>query len=67
LYNITDVGSLKSFEKTNQYLRESPERVFFRFTDTPKEEPLSDYEFKVFRGDADISYVSTSFGILVNE
>jgi hypothetical protein len=63
LYNITAVGSLRSFEKINRYLRESPERVFFRFTNTIKEEPLSDYESKVSRGEADISYVSTPFGI----
>jgi hypothetical protein len=63
LYNITAVGSLRSFEKINRYLRESPDRVFFRFTNAIKEEPLSNYESKVSRGEADISYVSTPFGI----
>jgi hypothetical protein len=63
LYNITAVGSLKSFEKINQYLKESPERVFFRFTNTLGEEPLSEYELKVSRKEKDISYVSTPFGI----
>jgi hypothetical protein len=57
------MGNLKSFEKVNKYLKESPERVFFRFTNTPREEPLSEYEAKVSRGEADISYVSTPFGI----
>ncbi len=63
VYNITGMGNLRSFEKINQYLKESPERVFFRFTNAPKEEPLSDYESKVSRGEADVSYVSTPFGI----
>jgi hypothetical protein len=57
------MGNLRSFEKINRYLRESPERVFFRFTDTLREDPLSDYESKVSRGEADISYVSTPFGV----
>jgi len=57
------MGSLKSFEKINQYLKESPERVFFRFTNAPREEPLSEYEDKVSRGEAHVSYVSTPFGI----
>jgi hypothetical protein len=63
VYNIEGMGSLKSFEKINYYLKESPERVFFRFTNTLGEEPLSEYEAKVSRGKADISYVSTPFGI----
>ena len=57
------MGNLKSFEKINQYLKQSPERVFFRFTNTLREEPLSEYEAKVSRGEKDISYVSTPFGI----
>jgi hypothetical protein len=57
------MGNLKSFERINRYLKESPERVFFRFTNTLREEPLSEYEDKVSRGEAKVSYVSTPFGI----
>jgi len=57
------MGSLKSFERINYHLRESPERVFFRFTNTQREEPLSEYESKVLKGETGISYFSTPFGI----
>jgi hypothetical protein len=57
------MGSLRSFERLNQYLKTSPERVFFRFTNTLREEPLSKYRSKFQRGEVDISYTSTPFGI----
>ena len=57
------MGSLKSFEKINQYLKERPERVFFRFTNTPKEEPLSEYEMRISRGEVEADYDTTPFGI----
>jgi hypothetical protein len=57
------VGSFRSFEKINQYLKESPERVFFRFTNSKREEPLSKYKSKFYREEVDISYSLTPFGI----
>jgi len=57
------MGSLRSFEKINQYLKESPERVFFRFTNTLREEPLSEYEMKISKGEVEADYDTTPFGI----
>jgi hypothetical protein len=57
------MGSLRSFERLNQYLKASPERVFFRFTNTLREEPLSQYELKISRGEAEVHYNTTPFGI----
>ncbi len=57
------MGSLRSYEKLNQYLSKSPERVFFRFTGKFREEPLSQYKKKIYRGEAGVNYNITPFGI----
>ena len=57
------MGSLRSFDKLNRYIKESPEREFFSFTSNPKEGPLSSYKKKISGGEVHASYSTTPFGI----